>query len=324
MHGEVTMKTVNLILKIVTILLMCSNASHADSVLMTPLPEAEVYMSVGMNSRSGYTEPYHSDSMGTLSKSGTFSSNIGISPYYQDQYSFNFLWQSTASAFGEFRTVEARAYAFIGGGMIEEDEIIVGASSPMLASAFSRMTYYVGLKVASEEHWNYLSDNGAAPVPVYWDVTGRGTTSLSGVGSASVTPYVRVWEMDTGNLVINRNPTLGINERINTTLTRDDVSLYSILPMYKVEISAQAYAEVQGFIVGESCSNCPETWSRANAYSTVDPYIFIDPNWEYADYFEIVVSEGINNSPAVPIPSAAWLLGTGLIGIVGIRRKFKK
>lgn len=27
---------------------------------------------------------------------------------------------------------------------------------------------------------------------------------------------------------------------------------------------------------------------------------------------------------AVPIPSAVWLLGSGLIGIVGIRRKFKK
>ena len=26
----------------------------------------------------------------------------------------------------------------------------------------------------------------------------------------------------------------------------------------------------------------------------------------------------------VPIPGAVWLLGPGLIGIVGIRRKFKK
>jgi len=27
---------------------------------------------------------------------------------------------------------------------------------------------------------------------------------------------------------------------------------------------------------------------------------------------------------AVPIPAAAWLLGSGLIGLVAIRRKFKK
>ena len=30
-----------------------------------------------------------------------------------------------------------------------------------------------------------------------------------------------------------------------------------------------------------------------------------------------------NVSP-VPIPGAAWLLGSGLIGLVGIRKKFKK
>ena len=27
---------------------------------------------------------------------------------------------------------------------------------------------------------------------------------------------------------------------------------------------------------------------------------------------------------AVPIPGAIWLLGSGLIGLIGIRRKFKK
>jgi hypothetical protein len=31
----------------------------------------------------------------------------------------------------------------------------------------------------------------------------------------------------------------------------------------------------------------------------------------------------INASP-VPIPAAAWLLGSGLIGLVGLRRRFKK
>ena len=32
----------------------------------------------------------------------------------------------------------------------------------------------------------------------------------------------------------------------------------------------------------------------------------------------------IDVSGQVPIPAAAWLLGTGIIGLVGIRRKFKK
>jgi hypothetical protein len=30
------------------------------------------------------------------------------------------------------------------------------------------------------------------------------------------------------------------------------------------------------------------------------------------------------NTTNVPLPSALWLLGSGLIGIVGVRRKFKK
>jgi hypothetical protein len=31
----------------------------------------------------------------------------------------------------------------------------------------------------------------------------------------------------------------------------------------------------------------------------------------------------VNNMTAIPIPSAVWLLGAGMVGLVGIRRKFK-
>jgi hypothetical protein len=39
-----------------------------------------------------------------------------------------------------------------------------------------------------------------------------------------------------------------------------------------------------------------------------------------------VTEEGRINSPSsqVPIPAAVWLLGTGLVGLVGLRRKFQK
>lgn len=39
---------------------------------------------------------------------------------------------------------------------------------------------------------------------------------------------------------------------------------------------------------------------------------------------EIQYPSLILSTSAIPIPSAVWLLGSGLIGIVGIRRKFKK
>ena len=44
-------------------------------------------------------------------------------------------------------------------------------------------------------------------------------------------------------------------------------------------------------------------WSYNYAHGNI--YLFVEPT-------------------AVPIPSAVWLLGSGLIGIVGVRRKFKK
>ena len=56
--------------------------------------------------------------------------------------------------------------------------------------------------------------------------------------------------------------------------------------------------------------------------AVVDPFVYIDPDWLYATNFAVydawdfeVTREWMNT---VPIPGAAWLLGTGLIGIVGI------
>ena len=42
---------------------------------------------------------------------------------------------------------------------------------------------------------------------------------------------------------------------------------------------------------------------------------FRNGNWTYPDYKAI---------PTVPIPAAAWLLGSGLLGLVAVRRRFKK
>jgi hypothetical protein len=46
----------------------------------------------------------------------------------------------------------------------------------------------------------------------------------------------------------------------------------------------------------------------------------VDANRLYIDNVSLKVSEGTT----VPLPAAAWLLGSGLVGLIAIRRKFRK
>ena len=42
-----------------------------------------------------------------------------------------------------------------------------------------------------------------------------------------------------------------------------------------------------------------------------------------SDGFDLDAVEALNSGAHVPIPGAAWLLGSGLIGLIGLRRKIK-
>jgi hypothetical protein len=71
---------------------------------------------------------------------------------------------------------------------------------------------------------------------------------------------------------------------------------------------------------------------NASGQIVVDPYIYIDPSWEYASYFGVFspdkngVWTQVNRDwmTPVPIPGAIWLLGSGLLGLVAIRHRMKK
>ena len=77
---------------------------------------------------------------------------------------------------------------------------------------------------------------------------------------------------------------------------------------------------------------------NGSAYAAIDPYLHYDFTWPYGDwdnwtldtingledYTLVTPIQGSALIAPVPIPSAAWLFCTGLIGIFGIRRKFKK
>jgi len=65
----------------------------------------------------------------------------------------------------------------------------------------------------------------------------------------------------------------------------------------------------------------------------IDPYLTIDPNWEYAPYFTVQQESTVNPGEwvplsrdylnPVPLPSAVWLFGSGLAGLLAIARRKK-
>ncbi|MDY6990727.1 MAG: VPLPA-CTERM sorting domain-containing protein [Thermodesulfobacteriota bacterium] len=74
---------------------------------------------------------------------------------------------------------------------------------------------------------------------------------------------------------------------------------------------------------------------KGNYLGLANPTIGVQPedtqNWiefgQYAKftYFPMYAISEVQEVPAlVPVPGAVWLLGSGLIGLVGIRRKFNK
>lgn len=61
----------------------------------------------------------------------------------------------------------------------------------------------------------------------------------------------------------------------------------------------------------------PAAFWQASAF--VDPFIRVDPTWEFADQYELALSEGIGNLP-VPEPSAVLLLISGVATLVSFNR----
>jgi hypothetical protein len=75
------------------------------------------------------------------------------------------------------------------------------------------------------------------------------------------------------------------------------------------------YGAIKMVFIGEN-STLPNHYDSLNVYWTA----FTDPSVKI-DF--IGTNDGVDNVSPVPLPGAVWLLGAGLIGLVGVRRRLQ-
>ena len=87
-------------------------------------------------------------------------------------------------------------------------------------------------------------------------------------------------------------------------------------------MEADSYALMEEFIANGLFDNDTNMLKYAGA--TTDSYLFWDAIHPTTDAHSLIADEALSIVAPVPVPAAVWLLGSGLIGIVGIRRRFSK
>lgn len=126
----------------------------------------------------------------------------------------------------------------------------------------------------------------------------------------------------------------GENAWVSNTFKDNYIQAYELQPYgaavyigyYRISVTPESW----GWISGEAASffNPHSTWNLnypgphayMHTYYNGEPGTWRNLSWFTEGEYENLVMKGVIERP-VPIPAAAWLLGSGLLGLVGLRRK---
>ena len=148
--------------------------------------------------------------------------------------------------------------------------------------------------------------------------TGPGDFNYEGqAGAYAILPGGIKWEIAEYIFDPDDSWSDSFSESINLDLAPNDLAN----PFYEVTISAGCYV---------AATAGGDNTSRAECQSKVDPTVYLDQeafdakygseSFLLSDYYRLQFSDNVG---VVPLPAAAWLFGSGLLGLVGVARRKK-
>ncbi|MGB5398539.1 MAG: VPLPA-CTERM sorting domain-containing protein, partial [Gammaproteobacteria bacterium] len=197
----------------------------------------------------------------------------------------------------------------------------VGTRSGGEAIATGSVTFYFTVEEirtppSSYNPSTYIEANAQASFHGF--TTGPGEFDYEGeAGAYAILPGGIQWEIARYIPGTEESWSDSFSESINLDLAPNDLAN----PFYVVTISAGCYV---------AASAGGENNSRAECQSNVDPTIYLDQeafdakygseSFILSDYYRLQFSDNVD---VVPVPAAAWLFGSGLVGLIGISRRKK-
>lgn len=221
-----------------------------------------------------------------------------------------------ATDLGNFQDIKTRTAAgekniVVGAGVDAIQTSIFGSSTQMSDLRVAYFTYdanngkWVGLASGLDSISNvarkYSTFEGAA-----WAISGTNTTPTNGVYDAA--------------MVTDNSAKLANKSAANTFYTKFSVSLG---PNYAGMVSnsnVNGIASLAALATGGAVEQNFFTWTGTNTNAASAGTLAFTLT-TLADGSTVINKM---DAPQVPVPAAAWLLGSGLMGLVGLRRRMNK